>query len=303
MRFSSVSLISAGALLLGAASPPVVLRPSGPWVVDYADNSCLLERTFGTGDQETKLTIESGMPGSFDLLIMGKPLSSRSPEIAGRFAPGQSRAMFGRPVVSSSKHPGVLWTKVQFLPDDALAKWEQFWEEVRKRPKERPPAISLADRAETRAQRAKFTATITSIEVEPRQSPPVVLATGSLGQAIQTLEKCSLDSLADWGVDANIEDQIVRPAWPTKPGLGLTANSYPNGMLRRGEESKVTVRVLVDADGRVTKCTAFSRFKYPQFSELVCAVVIKRARFEPAELANGTKVPSYYSNIVSFELQ
>jgi hypothetical protein len=64
----------------------------------------------------------------------------------------------------------------------------------------------------------------------------------------------------------------------------------------------VKIRVLVDATGRVTKCTSISHFKEPEFNKITCDRFTARARFQPAELADGTKVPSYYVNKVVFRI-
>jgi hypothetical protein len=64
----------------------------------------------------------------------------------------------------------------------------------------------------------------------------------------------------------------------------------------------VRVRPLVDAAGRPTKCTSLTHFKGVDFNQVVRDKFMKRARFEPAELADDTKVPRYYVNRVKFRL-
>ena len=73
-------------------------------------------------------------------------------------------------------------------------------------------------------------------------------------------------------------------------------------MLAMRQESVVKVRVLVDATGHVTKCTTVSHFNEPEFGKITCAKFTARARFEPAELADGTKVPSYYVNNIIWRI-
>ena len=73
-------------------------------------------------------------------------------------------------------------------------------------------------------------------------------------------------------------------------------------MARQGQQSEVRVRLLVDASGKVTKCTSLSHFKAPQFNQIGRDKFMARAHFEPAELAAGPKVQSYYSNRVVFEI-
>jgi TonB family protein len=82
----------------------------------------------------------------------------------------------------------------------------------------------------------------------------------------------------------------------------FSPDDYPKDMLAQGQESVVKVRVLVDATGRVTKCTTISHFNAPEFDRITCAKFVQRVHFKPAELADGTKVPSYYVNKVIFRI-
>ena len=130
----------------------------------------------------------------------------------------------------------------------------------------------------------------------------MILETGSLGEAIRLFDKCSRDSLRDWGVDPDLEDKIVRPVWTPNIANWFSASDYPSEMVMQGVQSEVKFRLLVDASGRVTKCTSLTHFSQPEFAQVVCDRIMKRARFEPAELADGTKVPSYYVNRVVFKM-
>lgn len=71
-------------------------------------------------------------------------------------------------------------------------------------------------------------------------------------------------------------------------------------MLMRGELSQVRVRSLVNASGKVTKCTRHRHCKFPEFNQITCSNMMRRARFEPAELAGGIKVPIYDTNQIVF---
>lgn len=53
----------------------------------------------------------------------------------------------------------------------------------------------------------------------------------------------------------------------------------------------------------MTKCTSLSHFEQPDFNNVVCDNFTRRAVFEPAELADGTKVPSYFTIRVVFKLE
>jgi TonB family protein len=130
----------------------------------------------------------------------------------------------------------------------------------------------------------------------------MVLKTGPLGKAIAMFDECERDLLKQWGVDPAIQDQIVKPVWSQSPLGWFTSDDYPSSALARNEESTVNVRLAVDSSGKVTKCASLSAYAAPDFNKVVCNVYLTRARFAPAELADGTKVASYYSQNITFKI-
>jgi hypothetical protein len=301
MRFVALLSCAAAAPMLMAAVQPIRLQPSTAWNVDYAENSCRLSRAFGDAKEAIILSLESEAPGQADMFVLGKSLKSDSDKVPGKFLPVQGKPMEGH-IAQSAYGTAVLWSRVRFLPDDVIEKYEKGDKETAYRPGVRPPPIDLAEKAETEARHLDFAAKVTELEVDARSGHPLILETGSLGAPIKAFDKCSRDSLRDWGVDPDVEDKIVRRPWSPNMSDWFTANDYPPAMTVRGQQSDVKVRLLLDATGRVTKCTSLSHFKEKSFDQVVCDKFMKRARFEPAELADGTKVPSYYVNHVIFRM-
>jgi hypothetical protein len=305
MRVGSVIAFLAIAPLLAGAAQPVRLQPSSPWIVNYADESCRLVRTFGQGNQKTVLEFESEAPGQMDLLVVGRPLErdDGSDKVRGIFLPVGGKPLEGEGATSSeSGAPAILWSKIPLLPDSLADTLERQAMNTARlaRSGARPPAKDLAQAKAVQAARHEFASKATELEVGSRR--PVILETGPLGDAIKVFDQCGRDSLRDWGVDPDIEDKIVRPVWAKDVSGWFSANDYPPQMLRAGQQSEVKVRLLVDAAGRPTKCTSLTHFKVVDFNQVVCDKFMKRARFEPAELADGTKVPSYYVNRVKFRM-
>jgi TonB family protein len=103
-------------------------------------------------------------------------------------------------------------------------------------------------------------------------------------------------------VDSDLEDKIVRRPWARDPGRWFSSSDYPQHLILLGVEAEVTVRLLVDASGNVTKCTSLSHFNAPEFNKITCDSIMRRAHLEPAELADGTKVPSYYTKRIAFRI-
>ena len=283
--------------MLMGATKPVRLQPSSQWAVDYAENSCRLVRIFGEGKNQIILNFESEAPGMVDMFVMGNPAASIDSEVYGRFLPVQGKPMKGE-AARSERGPVVLWHRVTMLPDDFADRFEKEDGEAGVR----PPPIDLKRRDEVTAAHRAFAAQANELEVDVRRSRPLILETGSMGEAIKAFDKCSRDSLKDWGVDPDVEEKIVRRPWSPDVRSWFGPSDYPPGMARTGAESDVKVRLLVDATGKVTKCTSLSHFKEKEFNDVVCDKFMKRAHFEPAELADGTKVPSYYVNHVIFRM-
>lgn len=304
MRITAFIAAVAAVPSLAAAAAPIRLAPSGPWIVDYAANSCRLIRHFGQGKDATVFALESEAPGAVDMLVAGKPLATSREQVPAKFLPVQGKPTQGLVGETTDTHdPMVLWSTVRLLPDDAADAAEKREADRKAHPEIRPPAVSLAEQAERKAERQEFAVKSTALEIDTRRDRPVILETGSLGGPIKMFDQCSRDSLRDWGIDPDLEDKIVRPVWAPDPSKWFSASDYPRDEMVRGEESVVKVRLLVDAAGRVTKCTSLSHFKLPEFNKIVCDKFTVRARFEPAELADGTKVPSYYVNKVVFRLE
>jgi Gram-negative bacterial TonB protein C-terminal len=297
--------IAAAAIMpsLASAATPLRLAPTTPWVLDYAANSCRLIRHFGEGKDATVFALESEAPGAVDMLVAGRPTATFMNQVPAKFLPLQNKPMLGFPAHSTENGgPVILWSAVILLPDDDAAAEARKQKQREAHPEIRPTPVSVAEQAATKAQREAFAANTTAIEIDERVGRPVILETGSLGDPIKAFDECSRNSLRDWGVDPDLEDKIVRPVWAPKPWAWFSATDYPMDLVMKGEESVVKVRVLVDATGRVTKCTSLSHFKEPAFNKITCDKFTARAHFEPAELADGTTVPSYYVNKVTFRI-
>jgi hypothetical protein len=296
-----VACLTAAPLLM-AASPapvPVRLKPSSQWALDYAENSCRLIRTFGEGEDKTLLLFESPSPNSITMLAVGKPLGTSKNEVAARFRPLEHEPIKGEPATSTTnKQPAIHWLHVPLLPDNIVALEKALKEKAT--PGVRPPAIDLEERAATRAARQAFAEAAHELEIDTRRKRPVILETGSLGKPIKMFDECTRNSLRDWGVDPDLEDRIARPVWASDSARWFTSNDYPQAMVMRGMQSDVSARLLVDATGKVTSCTSLSHFNAPEFNKVVCEIFKKRAKFEPAELSDGTKVPSYYTVNIRF---
>jgi outer membrane biosynthesis protein TonB len=238
-----------------------------------------------------------------DMVVIGRPLETYETDINAQYLPAGGKPFLGHVGRTADTNvPAILWSQPHLLPDAVADRLKEETKEKAKGPRVRPPALDLAKEESIRSERKKFLAEITEVALQPSRNRQVILETGSLGPPMAEMDKCSEDSLKDWGVDPAVEKKVVRPVWSINPNGWLFESDYPRELINQGAESVIEVRLLVDAAGKVTKCTPLSHYEQTEFNKITCARIAERARFEPAELANGTKVPSYVTRRVFWRI-
>ena len=209
MRWSNSSSCVAAAPLLIAAAQPVRLQPSSPWV----RRLCRKQLPARPDIRRRSAVGEAGVP---------KPGARRNQYAARRQATGNQHSstvwatfLAGRQQTAGGNvgetvtrgDPAMLWSSVPMLPDATAAKIKAEEDQRHRQPKVRPPAVSLDERASRRAQRQAFASAATELEVFTRSDRTVMLETGSLGDPFAAFDKCSRDSLSDWGIDPGVRGE------------------------------------------------------------------------------------------------
>lgn len=95
---------------------------------------------------------------------------------------------------------------------------------------------------------------------------------------------------------------------PTNPKgdmRGLFAvEDYPSLAVRQGLSGSVRARLTVSPEGRVTACEAIESSGHPVLDDRTCAVLMERARFDPAMNGEGDAVEgSYTTPKITWQLQ
>ena len=302
MRLKSLVACVALCPLLVGASAPVHIPPSSKWILDYANDSCRLIRQFGEGSTLAKLAFQGVAPDEMTMLVIGgtlRPLHADG-EVKARLLPGVDETSTGTAAEAPGAKGAAFWTSIPLTPgwkgdrkpgdshrlhDDAIRK-----------------TVDPIEREAVRAKRVALATNMTAVSIIPTTGRAMVLETGSMAKPIAMFDECERDLLRHWGVDPAIQDKIVKPVWGPSPLKWFSSNDYPDGALARNEESTVTVRLAVDSSGKVTKCASLSVYSAPDFNKVVCNVFLTRAKFAPAELEDGTKVASYFSQIIKFKI-
>lgn len=273
------------------------LKPSSPWNVHYAVDSCRLARDFGEGLRRVTLILDQFEPGdSFYLTLVGDSLRTRrmNPPFAGtiRFGPHEGKSDFTAETGKANE-----WRAIFVSGSHRLA----------------PPtdsekaALDEARRRGTRYELAPIgagrEAAATWLELGGLLRSDLVLETGSMGKALAGLRQCAWDTVRMWGLDIEEQKALSRKPHPRRgPGTWFDPNDYPSAMIARGYQGIVNFRIMVDAKGKPSSCHVQQSTRPKDFDEAVCRVVMKQAEFEPALDALGRPVASFWRQTVRFKL-
>jgi hypothetical protein len=287
-------------LALAAAAPakePQGLAPTSPWTALKSENSCKLSRSFGEGKDRTVLVFERTSPdGTMNLLAFGPGLRSGAGGLGARLRliPIADHVIRnGLNAVTARGETAIQWTMVRFAPQAETAQRPRD-------PSGRVPRdpVELAAR---RAAEAGAAARITAVSITEPRGRRVLLQTGAMDGVLATLQDCARDQLRGWGLDPAVQDRIVLGAMMDRPLTDyITSSDYPKSAVARTAEAIITARLIIGADGKVSRCMTLTDFAEPELAEVVCRKV-SEASNQPAELADGTKVPSFL--ILRFRFQ
>lgn len=276
----AVALAMGAAPMGAAAREPLVLAPNSPWHVDYAPDSCVLARQFGTGDDAILLRMESFHPGEaysagYEITLIGRAFRSVGLMKAIRIGWGNN-PLYKRDAVlgtSSNKQPALTFSSRIGEP---IREKDDLWDLL-------TPARASA-MSEVR------------IEISGKE---IVLKTGPLAKTLGAMQTCMDELLTQWGIDP-AQQRLVKN-YPTplgSPGSWIRSQDYPAAMLARGASAIVHFRLTVDPDGRASNCVIQRATQGAEFIKTTCDLLRKRARFEPALDGSGRPVKSYYTNNV-----
>lgn len=93
-----------------------------------------------------------------------------------------------------------------------------------------------------------------------------------------------------------------RPTPSGSPQSWVLNDDYPKAALRARMEGTTGFALQIDAEGRVTGCTVTSSSGHALLDDTTCSLLTARARFTPAENAQGVKIASEWRSRFRWEL-
>lgn len=86
------------------------------------------------------------------------------------------------------------------------------------------------------------------------------------------------------------------------PASWVGTSDYQSEWARREWTGRASFRLAISAEGGVTGCTITSSTGHTALDNATCALVAKRARFEPARGADGEAVAGSYAGTIVWQL-
>ncbi len=297
--FKIISALLISALFSGHANQAfaktVVLAPSSPWAINYADDSCELARAFGEGKDRTTIHFMRYEPGDkFRLTLVGRHARARElmKDVKVQFGPtGVPFSASASRGTANVGQPALIFT--QFItiaasdaepPDDI--RWSGF---------DATDPYKIAPEQERAVTEIAFLTSLTN---------EVHLETGGLAEPFAALRACNDELLSHWGIDVEKHRSLSRPAIPIgSPGSWMSAGDYPVEMLRAGFDGLVHFRLIVEASGEVSECVIQDALEPKEFSKVTCDRIKRRAKFEAARDASGQPIKSYWISTVRWSIE
>jgi protein TonB len=81
------------------------------------------------------------------------------------------------------------------------------------------------------------------------------------------------------------------------------ADDYPQNAIENDEQGTVRITLTIGANGRVSNCSVSKSSGSRSLDNATCSIASRRARYQPAEDANGNPVSSTTSSTITWRLE
>jgi hypothetical protein len=292
----SAAAMAGAALPVGAQAPQAVMAtPTGPWKVNYADDSCRLARAFTDGTGKLAFVIDKfdAEPG-FRLIAAGESLGSKSDrKVRVAFGPaGATRSFMDQLDAGMGSFGPSIMVGPMTLVEPASGDRDDEAPAGEESPASFAEPTSEAERA------------ITWLEVRRGSRAPVRFELGPMDKPMAALRTCADELMTHWGIDAAAHRTLTRRATPRgNPGRWITNEDYPSNLVGKNLQALIQFRLSVAEDGSVSACQIQQSSRPAAFDKAVCDMLTRRARFDPALDADGKPIKSYWRSVVRFHEQ
>jgi TonB family protein len=270
MGSSFALAVMSAALAFQSASPalPVLLKPAGPWNVDYAENMCSLQRSFG---------------GSSERIMLG-------------FRPGILSDQMRMVIVRSANEKKTTRGDAQISFDGGAPVTARFAEGFVESKKVRATLIDLQDRD------LAPLATARQMRIQAGKLD-LIIAPNAVAAAMKALEACEKDLLVSWGMTSEeVATMATLAQHPTGVVSLFSTDDYPSSAVSKKEQGTAGVRFWIGPDGRASDCQVVESSGSQTLDDQTCSIMEKRARYSPARNNKGEVIRSIGFQRIRWEI-
>jgi len=265
-----------------AQTPLLTLEPTSEWVLEAEPDRCRITREFGEGENQTTISLETGLLGSdINLIVTG----------------------------SQVENPYSNWMRFQFGPNEKVNHRKFF---AGKAPDGRStatvPGATFAPRIEV--EYGKFArdslnkgrlGAIKTLAIKIVAARPFALNIDALDLPMMSLTKCVDERRV---IFANEHREYSVHAKPTgNPGTWISSDDYPTDLLINRKGALVEFSLAIDKNGKPNFCEIKPSTRPQRIDETLCIKLLQRARFESARNNDGAAVPDVWSSRIRFEIK
>ena len=290
LRLFLIAALASLGLSTAAQAEDHIYMPKSNWVVDYGKNSCSVGREFAYENRSVILTMTrvASIDAVQIMLIGDLPRIRKSDTVNMRFMP------YGDAFESDFYYGKLDDGRDALIAIGKLAPFRGTAENADKFD------------AEWNGNRTRLDliAGLNGISIDPDRNAPMHFRTGSLRAIMAELDKCT-DGLAQfWGLEPTKLKSLRRSAEPIGSSGGwLDDYHFPFSMLVFGKLGLVDYRLIVDETGAATDCAVTSVLGDDRFSNEICDVIMKRAKFTPALDQDGQPTKDLYVQRIVYKIE
>lgn len=257
-RLRTTVLVAVLASLCAVPAAAAPLAPTGPWVVDYSNDQCVLDRNYGT-DANPMILVIRRVPMDPDVSVGVLMRGGRTDA-----AVGDATIRFGDAAAMQAAF------RAYSVPAKALRSFTTYVPYG-------VPLIALA------AQSAL-------ISVGAPQEVQATFQVPALADGLSALDSCVLELGQSWGMTAEQQKRVKVLAQPVRKTY-LAPEDF-NGELNRNANLRPQVRLWIDEKGKPLDCVPLKATSSEDFASKACRLLLQRASFSPARDAEGRPVKS-----------
>jgi hypothetical protein len=275
MKTAVIAMLGVLALPGGAnaQAPAAPLVPTGQWVVEGAENMCILSHSFGTGSSQVTLGFRPWPMGEMTEVVLMYNDSSSTASLDGK----------GATLSLSSAGPEI------------EGDYSSYW-----LPKRKMRLVTLNVEQAALAELGSASAVTMAIPKGERVS---VALPPSIKAALSALDKCDDTLLRSWGVDPAEQMVVATPAQPiSNIADWITDDDYPPNSIVNNQHGMVKILWTIGVDGRVSNCIPVIKSGLPWLDETACSAITRRGRYRPALDKDGKPVITHASRRVIYRL-